>query len=85
MACRYCERRVIDGELSEYYGGYYHTGEVGLTRADVRIDPWVDDDTGERFWTICVGNFNGKVTSVAAATIPAPPCCPWCGKRLKEE
>lgn len=83
MACIHCERKVIDGEHSEYCSGYYHSEIVGGTRNDLRIEPWVDDDTGERFWTVCVGSFNDKVSSVAACTMPAPAFCPWCGRSLR--
>lgn len=81
MSCPYCTPYVNeDGIASDFCKGVFYTSEGGGHKVDVRIEPWVDADTGERGMTILLAEqFAGGIVT----SIPSPPYCPWCGERLK--
>ena len=88
MSCEYCTQKVVDGEKTDNCGTFFYSEVTDWVATAIRIEPWVDDDG--RNWTVLVDNGiigmpSSRGRSVAVATMPAPPFCPWCGDRLKED
>lgn len=98
MSCPYCTTRTFeDGMRSEYCQGFYYKNEdIPNARVDVRIEPWVDEDDGSMWWTVLMSDEwlsnhmhelgeKSKLAGTIVTSIPAPPCCPWCGRKLLDE
>ena len=95
MGCPHCTPyKYEDGEVTDFYQGYYYTDEeLPNHKVRVRLEPWVDDDDGSMWWTVLMSdewlsNYmhelgeKSKLAGTIVASIPAPPYCPWCGRRL---
>lgn len=95
MSCPYCTTRTFeDGTRSEYCQGFYHTSEdIPNAKVDVRLEPWIDEDDGSMWWTLLMHDEGlsryihelgepSKHAGMIVTSIPAPPFCPFCGRRL---
>ena len=95
MGCEYCTPRIDPdtGESVEVCKGFHHFGRVGKDEQMTRIHLVEDKDDGEWSWVILlhsewlsdhIHSLGEKAShaGMIATTIPAPPYCPWCGRKL---
>jgi len=98
MACDYCTPRTNPetGESLEFCKGFHHVEYAGVNRTEARIHLVQDEDDGEWSYVVLLADDwlsdyihklgePAKHAGVIVTNIPAPPYCPFCGRRIRDD